>query len=163
MRIKALLISLLLVTSIKVYAQYPEINIHGVSISCTASNNQIVLFYDHTNAAQAAKQLGGARADFTPQFGYTIALDPQLMNSLPFLGALFVVYHECAHVVLPIGVGMGSPFQERNADCYAIQAMTAHGFIKSSEDFNQAMSAIITSGGAHYMSEQRINAIIQCL
>lgn len=62
-----------------------------------------------------------------------------------------------------MGVGLMSPSQERNADCYAIQAMRNHGYINSWEDFNQAMSAVIVSGGAHFMSQQRINAIAQCL
>ncbi|QRV24355.1 hypothetical protein [Marinomonas foliarum] len=161
MKVATLFLSVLI--SSKVYAEYPQIYVHGVPLSCTASNGQTVLFYDHPGAAQAAKQLGGARADFTPQYGFTIALDPQLMNSLPFLGAIFVVYHECAHVALPMGVGLMSPSQERNADCYAIQAMRDHGFIKSWDDFNQAMSAVIVSGGAHFMSQKRINAIAQCL
>jgi hypothetical protein len=162
MKIKTLLFYLL-VGSFNMYAQYPLVHIQGVPVSCTASNGQTVLFYDHPAAAQAAKQLGGARADFTPQYGYTIALDPQLMNNLPFLGALFVVYHECGHVALPMGVGMMSQFQEKNADCYAVQAMRSHGYINSWSDFNKAMSAVIMSGGGHYMSQQRINSIAQCL
>ena len=163
MKIKVALLCLLVLVSSKVYAEYQQIYVHGVPLSCTASNGQVVLFYDHPAAAQAAKQLGGARADFTPQFGYKIAFDPQLMNKLPFLGAIFVVYHECAHVALPMGVGLMSPSQEKNADCYAIQTMKAHGYIKSWKDFNNAMSAIIVSGGAHQMSRQRIKAIAQCL
>lgn len=163
MNMKVIILFLLVSINSKVYAEYPQIYVHGVPLSCTASNGQTVLFYDHPAAAQAARQLGGARADFTPQYGYTIALDPQLMNNLPFLGAIFVVYHECAHVALPMGVGLMSPSQERNADCYAIQAMRNHGYINSWDDFNQAMSAVIVSGGAHFMSQQRINAIAQCL
>ena len=163
MNMKVIMLLLLVSIHSKVYAEYAQIYVHGVRLSCTASNGQTVLFYDHPAAAEAARQLGGARADFTPQYGYTIALDPQLMNNLPFLGAIFVVYHECAHVALPMGVGLMSPSQERNADCYAIQAMRNHGYINSRDDFNQAMSAVIVSGGAHSMSQQRINAIAQCL
>jgi hypothetical protein len=138
------------------------IYVHGIPISCTGSNNQQVLFYDHFGAAIAAKQSGGARADFTPNFGYTIALDPRFMNSLPPLGALFTVFHECGHVALPMGVGVMSPSQEINADCFAINSMKANGLIKSTNDFNQAMSAVILSGGGHNMSQQRINAIANC-
>lgn len=163
MKIKMLMLCLLIGASTKVFAEYPIIYMHGKPVSCTASNGQTVLFYDNPAAAQAARQMGGARADFTQQFGYTIALDPSFMNSLPFLGAIFSAYHECAHVALPMGVGLGSPSQERNADCYAAQAMKAHGYIKSWKDFNEAMSAIIVSGGGHAMSAQRINAIKQCL
>jgi hypothetical protein len=160
---KVEILFLLALINSTVYAEYPQIYVHGVPLSCTASNGQTVLFYDHPEAAQAANQLGGARADLTPQHGYTIALAPQLMNSLPFLGAIFFVHHECAHVALPMGVGLMSPSQEENADCYAIQAMVGHGYIKSWNDFNQAMSAVIGSGGAHFMGQQRINTIAQYL
>jgi len=136
--------------------------VHGVPISCTDSNGQLVPFFADINAAQAARPLGGARADFT-NFGYSIALDLQFMNSLQPLGAFFVMYHECAHVALPMGVGMNSPAQERNADCDAIRSMRAHGLISNMHNFYQAMSAVIQSGGAHRLNQQRIQAASNCL
>jgi hypothetical protein len=44
------------------------------------------VFYDHQGAA-----MGGARADFTPQFAYMITIDPEFMNSLPRLGTRLIV------------------------------------------------------------------------
>ncbi|HAS8165124.1 TPA: hypothetical protein I7709_20880, partial [Vibrio vulnificus] len=85
---------------------YYQISVHGVPISCKASNGQQVPFFDDPQSAHAATQLGGARADFVPGMGYRISLSPQFMSSLPPLGALFTVYHECAHVALPMGVGL---------------------------------------------------------
>lgn len=145
-----------------VIAGSPAINLYGTVITCTAANRQIVSFYTDPNAAAAARPLGGARADFTPRFGYTIAIDPQLINNLPPLGALLVIYHECAHVALPMGVGLGSPTQERNADCYAIQAMRKRGLLKSWVDFRQAMSAVVVSGGGHTIDSNRINFMATC-
>lgn len=144
-------------------AQQYVVNVFGIPISCTASNGQQVPFFTDPQAAQAARQLGGARADYSPQYGFTIALDPQFMNSLPRLGALLTLYHECAHVALPMGVGLMSPMQERNADCYAIRWMRNNGLIGSWADFEQAMSAVIVSGGGHNIDYQRINAMSQCL
>ena len=145
-----------------VQAQYLQISVWGQPITCKASNGQQVLFFDNPAAADAARQLGGARADWTPQYGYTIALDPQYMNSLPRLGALFVVYHECAHVALPFGVGLGSPTQELAADCHAIRFMRAHGLINNWTDFEQAMTAIYVAGGAHAANRQRTARMAAC-
>jgi len=163
MKIKILFVCLLAIICSEAKAEYSVIHIYGVPISCTASNNQTVLFYDHPAAAFAAKQMGGARADFSPQFGYTIALDPQFMNNLPPLGAFFTVYHECAHVALPMGVGLASPSQERNADCFAVRSMKEDGLLNSWSDFHKAMSAVISSGGGHFMNQQRISAMAKCL
>lgn len=161
---KVLLISFLAaIFSSGLHAEYSVVYVHGQPVSCTASNGQQVLFYDHQGAAMAARQMGGARADFTPQFGYTIALDPDFMNRLPRLGALFAVFHECGHVALPMGVGLASPAQERNADCYAVRTMRQYGILNSWDDFNEAMSAVVTSGGGHAMTQQRINAMAQCV
>lgn len=76
--------------------------------------------------------MGGARADYTSH-GYQIALDLDFKNSLSPLGALFTVFHEFAHVALPMRVGLASPRQQRNADCYAISSMKTLGFIRSSQ------------------------------
>lgn len=163
MKTRILLVLLLLANCGYAVAEYSEIYIHGEPVTCTASDGQTVLFYDHPAAAHAARQRGGARADFSPQFGYTIAFDPQFMNSLPFLAAIFVVAHECAHVALPMGVGLASHYQEKNADCWAVQAMTALGYLTSWNDFTEAMSAVVASGGGHAVNQQRISAAAQCL
>lgn len=154
---------LLVIITGSVSAQQYEVNVHGVPISCTASNGRLVPFYADMNAARLARQLGGARADYSPKYGYTIALDLSFMNSLPPLGAFFAMYHECAHVALPMGVGLASPRQERNADCHAVRSMRAHGLIRSLNEFNEAMSAVVQSGGGHYIDNQRIRAAANCL
>lgn len=144
-------------------AQQYEVNVHGVPVTCTASNGRLVSFYADINAARLARQLGGARADYLPGYGYAIALDLDFMNSLPPLGAFFAMYHECAHVALPMGVGLASPRQEQNADCHAVRSMRAQGLIRSLSEFNEAMTAVIQSGGGHYIDNQRINAAASCL
>lgn len=146
----------------RVHAMQYQINVHGVPVSCTASNGQLVPIFTDFQSALAAKQLGGARADLTP-YGYRISLDLPFMNSLSPLAAFFVMYHECAHVALPMGVGLASPAQERNADCHAIQSMQLHGLIKNYQDFQEAMTAVIKVGGAHAFSQQRINQISACM
>lgn len=144
-------------------AQELRITVHGIPITCTASNGQPVPFYFHPAAAQAARAMGGARADATPRYGFTIAIDPQYIQRLPRLGALLVVYHECAHVALPMGVGLMSPAQERNADCYAVRAMRAHGLINNWNDFQESMSAIVVSGGGHRVDQARILNMANCI
>lgn len=143
-------------------AQQYSIDIAGTPVTCTASNGQLVPIYFDQSAALAAKKLGGARADYTPKFGYTIAMDLNFLNGLPTLGVFFTFYHECAHVALPMGVGLMSPLQEKNADCYAIKSMKYHGLIRTWSDFRQAMSAVIKSGGGHYVDIQRIKAMSKC-
>ncbi|WCE32293.1 hypothetical protein [Vibrio sp. SCSIO 43137] len=161
MKIKLILGAVLYLMSFSSLSNpYYQIFVHGVPISCTASNGQQVPFFDDPQSAQAAIQLGGARADFVPGMGYRISLSPQFMNSLSPLGALFTVYHECAHVALPMGVGLNSPMQERNADCYAVQMMQAHGLINNFQQFQSAMSAISKHG---VMDINRVNAMAQCL
>ena len=161
--ISIIILLMQVITSGTASAQQYKVNVHGVSISCTASNGGLVPFYADRNAARAARKMGGARADFRPRYGYTIALDLNFMNSLTPLGAFFAIYHECAHVALPMGVGLGSSAQERNADCHAVRSMRAHGLIRSSNDFNQAMSAVIQSGSGHSIDRRRINAAARCL
>lgn len=144
------------------FAQTYTVNVQGLPITCKAWNGQQVPFFSDPNAAAAARLLGGARADFTPGFGYSIALDPVYMNQLSQLGALFVMFHECAHVALPMGVGMGSAMAERNADCHAVHTMKMMGFIQNWNNFAQAMSALYVSGGAHGVDPARVNAMAGC-
>lgn len=144
-------------------AQQFSIYLYGVPFTCTASNGQPVPFWLNELAAAAARPMGGARADLTPHAGFTIAIDPQFLESLPRLGAIFTIYHECAHVALPMGIGLMSPMQERNADCYAIQAMRAHGLINSMEEFQESVSAVQASGGLHQITQARIDAMSRCL
>jgi hypothetical protein len=143
-------------------AQQTTVIVHGIPLTCQASNGQQVPFFFDPNAAAAARVMGGARADYSPRYGFTIAIDPQYIAQLPRLGALFVVFHECAHVALPMGVGLLSPMQERNADCHAIRSMRQMGFINSWNDFQQAMSALFVSGGGHGVDPARVNAMVRC-
>ena len=154
-------ISICLLLISQSYAQQYSFNVGRVSASCSATNGQPVPIYTDPWAAYFARQMGGARADFT-NFGFTIAIDPGFLLGLPPLGALFTFYHECAHVSLPMGIGLASPMQERNADCYAVQFMRTRGMIRNWRDFEQAMSAVIRSSGGHYVDVQRISAMSTC-
>jgi len=154
----------LMMISTKSNAFYYTVNIQGLPISCQASNGQQVKFYTHPQAALLARQLGGARADFTPQYGYTIALDLSFLNSLPPLAAMFVVLHECGHTGLPMGVGMKSPHQESNADCYAARIMRSEGYLTTNSAFDETMQSVRAVSASHMVSQQRISRILhQCL
>lgn len=143
-------------------AQSFHVNIHGYPFSCVANNGQQVPIFTDWNAAQAAAPLGGARADFSPQFGYTIALNVQMLSQTPPLAAVMVFFHECGHVALPPGVGLNSPHQERNADCWAAKQMVQQGYIKNYQDFMQAVTYVIQIGGMNGMTQSRINHMWNC-
>lgn len=158
-----LFLFVLLGSAIQANGQQTVVSIFGTSVYCRASNGQLVPIFDDVHAAAAARSSGGARADFSNQNGFTIAVDPYFMNSLPRLGAFMVFYHECAHVALPMGVGLNSPSQERNADCAAIRFMVSRGLIKSWGDFQEAMSPVIVNGWGHGIDINRINHMASCL
>lgn len=143
-------------------AQNFHVNIHGHPFSCQANNGQQVPIFTDWNAAQAAASSGGARADYSPQYGYTIAMNVQMLSQTPPLAAVMVFFHECGHVALPPGVGLNSPHQERNADCWAAEQMVQQGYIQSHQDFIQAVTYVIQIGGMNGMTQSRINHMWQC-
>lgn len=144
-----------------VAAQSWDIDIHGHTVSCTASNGQVVPIYTDPAAAHAAAPLGGARVDLTPQ-GYQMGLNlPMLSNAAP-RAAMFVFMHECGHAALPMGVGLNAPDQEQNADCWAMQQMVALGYVQEPADFVEDVSYIVQIGGWGQQTRNRINALWGC-
>ncbi|MBI1260464.1 MAG: hypothetical protein GC184_01950 [Rhizobiales bacterium] len=143
-------------------AQY-SINIHGNPFSCTAHNGQLVPIFVDSQSAIAAAQLGGARADYVPGMGYRISLNTMMLSNTPPRAAILVFFHECGHVALPPGVGLSSPFSERNADCWAAEQMVLFGYIQNIEEFQEAATYLIQIGGLNSLTQQRIAAMQQCL
>lgn len=140
-----------------------SINIHGIPFNCTANNGQPVPIFTDPQSAAAAAPLGGARADAVPGLGYRISLNLAMLSQTPPRSAVMVFFHECAHVALPMNVGLNSPMQEVNADCWAVQQMVAHGFVTSWQEFNEAVTYVYQIGGMNGITQQRINQMAQCL
>lgn len=142
----------------KAEAQQTAVSIYGGQYRCVANNGQMVPIYFQTIPDAAM-----ARAD--PSLGYIIILNPSAMNQLNPYAAVFVFFHECAHVALPMGVGLASPYQETNADCYAIRAMRDRGMIPTLQEFQAAVSAIANSTGSmmHPPGYQRVQNMANCI
>ncbi len=132
-----------------------NVNVHGIPVYCTASTGQPVPFY-FTNAAMAS---GGGHASMHPTFGASIRLAPATLNTIPPLSAVMVVFHECAHVALPMGIGLASPAQEFNADCYAIQTMANLNLVYDQATFNQAVAYVAGFSNG----QARVAAMWNCL
>ncbi len=161
LRLAAILIALALSSS--AFAQSFSINIHGIPFNCTAHNGQSVPVFTDPASAAAAAPLGGARADWVPGAGYRISLNVAMLNNAPPRAAVMVFYHECGHVALPPGVGLNSPMQERNADCWAIENMVYDGFIRNMADFQEAVQYVLLIGGMNGFTNSRITAMQHCL
>ena len=144
-------------------AQQFSINISGQSFDCTANTGQLVPIFTHPQAASAAAQLGGARMDVVAGFGYQMALNLQMLNNTPPRSAVLVFFHECGHAALPMGVGINSPIQERNADCWAAQQMVQFGYIQNEQHFQEAVQYVIQIGGMNGITQSRINYMRQCI
>lgn len=163
MKLKAVWICLFLFMGQQCLAESSNILIHGKNITCKTPTNKVVLFYDTGSFARFAKKVGGADGGFTPQFGYTISVDPETLKALPYQAGIFTVYHECAHIAMPrMKVGESKPAQEKQADCYALKAMKKDGHFGNWPDFKKAMQAVVSIKGAHTLTPERINAMEQC-
>ena len=138
------------------------INIAGTQFYCNSSVGTLVPIY-HT---ESARQGGGAMAGYNNYRGFYIDVSPSYMSSINAYAAAFVFLHECAHVALPFGVGLGTFSQEANADCWAIQRMRDFGIIRNQLQFEAAISAVANSAGSatgHLPGPQRIQNAWQCL
>jgi len=140
---------------------YNEITIHGVPISCTADGGKRVPLI----ISDEAKKWGGGYAHTGPVKGPTLMLSPTYLNTLPRLAAFNLFYHECAHLALPMGVGLQNPEQESKADCYAVKEMRKHGLISSWEEFTEATAYLRTlkaTGKRHRPGPERVEQAAQC-
>ena len=144
-------------------AQSYEINIHGTPYSCTAFNGQPVPIYTDPNAAEAAQQLGGARVDLSPGFGYTMALHTGMLSATPPRSAVFVFFHECGHAALPPHLGLQGPNAQFNADCWAIQQMVAWGLVQNWWEFEEAVAYLRQIGWLHGITQARIQYMQTCI
>lgn len=124
----------LAVLASQAHAQSTVISPYGMPISCIAANNFPVTFF----LTDQAMQSGGGYATYENNWP-VVYLSPSLLRSLPPRAGTFLVYHECAHLSLPMGVGLGSPDQETSADCYAAQHMVSTGLIQNWGEFREAM------------------------
>lgn len=145
------------------HAQSYQINIHGTPFSCTAYNGQPVAIYTDHAAASSAAQLGGARVDIDPVYGYKMALNTSMLSNTPALSAVLVFFHECGHAALHPSYGMQPPYAQQHADCWAIKQMVNLGFIKNWTDFNVAVTYLYQIGGMHSITQLRIQAMASCL
>lgn len=139
-------------------AQQPSIYLYGVELWCNDSNGYRVPIYDDPQSAAIARSYGGGVAT-RDAYGSRIALDPATMNSVPRLSAFMIFFHECGHVALPFGIGVGSPEQEANADCFAIRMMRDFGLIGNWSQFNEAVAY---ASGGHGMNA-RVSNMYNCI
>ncbi|HBH89091.1 hypothetical protein [Ponticaulis sp.] len=139
-----------------------SINIAGLNFYCNANNGARVPIYFTENAWRG----GGAMAGIDPYRGFYIDVSPNYLYSLNQYAAAYVFLHECAHVALPFGVGLASPSQEMNADCYAIRQMRNLRLINNPYEFNAAVSAVANMPGSpagHLPGPARIRHLAQCI
>lgn len=141
---------------------FAAVEVHGENLSCFDASGIAVpiLFSD------AAIPLGGGAYASTGPNGPSIMLSPKYMDGLSRQAAIFVFFHECAHVALPIGIGLGSSSQETTADCYAANEMGRKGFIKTWAEFADAMGAITNAPGSakgHPPGKERIVRASACV
>ncbi len=162
MTLKAIIFLSIIITTLSIshqaQAQTYQLNIHNVPFSCYANNGQPVpIFFSN--------HIQGARADLTPQHGYTIGINLDHLNNMHPLAAIFTAFHECGHVALSLGVGLMSPNQEINADCFAIQNMRRIGLIRTQYEFENAISVILNSSGSmlHPPGHIRRQLMTRCL
>ena len=141
---------------------YYSIPLSGLLVSCQTSwGQQVPIYLDdavYRNIGRAGYAGGNPRAPY-------IVLSPTWLNQVPYQAAMFWFYHECAHVNLPIGIGVGNRGSEITADCFAINRMKAHNLIRNPGDFNAIASSIINlpgSGSGHLPGPYRINAMARC-
>lgn len=149
------------VLTVSAHAQ-DSVQIHGGTLSCRANNGTIVPLV----ISEKAIQYSGGFASIDAIHGTSIMLSPTFLNGLPRLAALHLFYHECGHVALPSGVGLGTHAAEKNADCYAVKEMRRAGLITSWQDFTEAMTlarSLPASSMGHLPGEERVNAAAQCL
>lgn len=158
---KNLFLTLLLLLSVgtPALAQSTSTEISGVSVNCTDSSGRLVPIYWTDDAIRLG---GGAYAQIVPGNGPSILLSPTYFRNINRLEALFTMFHECSHLALPIGVGLLSPSQERNADCHAVKEMQRRGLLPSWRAFNSAMQSISASL-VHAPNKDRIKQAAECL
>lgn len=137
------------------------LQLHGKVFTCQSSTGRLVPFF----FSESANALGGGAA--TVKDGKeSITFSPSYLQKLPAQAAFFVAHHECAHLALPMGIGLGTLAQESNADCYAVRKMQANGLLTSWSEFSDAMVAIknsVASSMGHLPGPDRIKAAAACL
>jgi hypothetical protein len=138
-----------------------SLNVHGVPLSCTSSGGTLVPL---KATEEAIAKGGGGFASLDPIKGPSILLSPSYLATLPRIGAFFLFYHECAHVALPFGIGLGTASQEANADCYAVKEMRGAGLIESWSGFSEAVTIIkgAPQSSKHLPGSDRIAAAAKC-
>lgn len=162
MKVSFLLISLFILFNQNAFSYSPKVIISGKSIGCNTPSHKEVLFFDSPSSAKVAHSNGGALADFIHNNGFGIYVDTKQLNSMPFFASIFTVYHECAHVVLPIKVGKGPDRHEKKADCHALKAMKKDGYLSEWKPFVQGLNDVMKNGGSHSLSTKRIGDMKQC-
>lgn len=134
-----------------------SLNFDGVPVSCTARTGKLVPIY----LDEAANRWGGGVVRTQPHD--LMVLSPSVLKRLPIRSALFLFYHECAHLALPIGTGTYAMQQETNADCYAMQFMTRNKIVKSISEFREATVILrqVIPTWQHLPAEARIRNLLQ--
>ncbi len=138
------------------------LQMHGKTFVCESSTGQRVSFY----FSEAAVQVGGGAVATRKDGRDAITFSKTYMQGLSRQAAFFVAHHECAHLALPMGTGLGSPSQETNADCYAVAKMQNSGLLTSWSEFADAMTAIRNSSGSasgHLPGPERVKAAAACI
>ncbi|WP_300531583.1 hypothetical protein [Maricaulis sp.] len=136
------------------------IQVAGIPVQCqTADGQQVAISLD-----DALYQNIGM-ADFNDATGEPyIRISPRWLNEVPPQAAMFWFYHECAHLNLPRGVGTDSPYREINADCWAINRMYAHGFIRNYGDVQAIAGDVgrLPGSSTHLPGPARVQSMLQC-
>ena len=139
------------------FAQSRTISVYGVQLYCNDSIGRPVPFYVDDFAAQS---YGGAFAVPDSPTGPAIVVSLSTLRNVPPLSAFMIVFHECGHVALPIGIGAGSPNQELNADCFAIREMRRFGLINNMRDFEEAVAYVSSfHGQGPYRRQNAFNCL----
>lgn len=141
------------------WADDTRVNIDGMSVQCEALNRMPVSF---SEKAIKTKNATPINARFFPMFGYQIGYDPSYIKQLPPLAAVFSIYHECAHVALPIGLTAGDFAVEHEADCFALTEMKKAGFLKSLNQLKPFLIPLANKSLPHGFDTSRVNALQKC-
>lgn len=138
-----------------------SLDVYGTELSCLAPNGTRVPLM----LTERAIALGGGGYAEIKNGQMSILLSPTYMTKIGKMAATFTFFHECAHLALPIGVGLLNEEQESNADCYAISEMRKKGLISSWVDFSKSVEAVRqlpASSKGHHSGPVRIANAARC-
>ena len=135
------------------------IPLSGIMVQCQTSTGYQVPITLSDEVYQSIGQAG-----YDAQGRPYLVISPSWLNQVPYQSAMFWFYHECAHVNLPFGIGVGSPYQETNADCWAINQMARHGLIRNYADMQAIAAGVANLPGSnlHLPGPQRVQRMMQC-